>query len=276
LKIKNIPISYPDAEFLIGAALAASEKIEEVYKKDFGVEFKDGKEPVTLADKEADLIITRELRKRFPADRIFSEENGLDVPKKHNQRTWYIDPVDGTREFIKKNGEFAIQIGLADGNRLEFGLVYQPIGKNLYIAARNEGCWWHTPGQPWKKLEIDKNANDNEVVLVISRSKPSKTGKKIHDAIGGTGMISHGGVGLKLMAIAKGHGDYYINCSNATKAWDMAGPELLFLEAGGVTSQFDGSPFSYDPKDYRHKKGLLASSSRQLHQKILDCLNKLF
>jgi 3'(2'), 5'-bisphosphate nucleotidase len=230
---------------------------------------KAGNEPVTIADQQADSIITSQLRQRFAHDRIFSEENGLDVPAHANKRTWYIDPIDGTREFIKKNGEFAIQIGLADDQKLEFGLVYQPVGQNLYIAAADEGCWWLAPGKEWQRLHIQPS---DEVVLVISRSQPSKSGQKIHDAIGGTGVISHGGVGLKLMAIARGRGQYYINCSNATKAWDMAGPEILFNEAGGVVSQFDGSRFSYDPADYQHKKGLLASSNQELHQQILKVI----
>jgi 3'(2'), 5'-bisphosphate nucleotidase len=273
--IEKVPINYPDAGFVIGIALSAAEKIMEIYKRDFSVEFKDGDEPVTIADKEADLIITTNLRRRFPHDRIFSEENGLDVPDNANERTWYIDPIDGTREFIKKNGEFAIQIGLADGENLEFGLVYQPVGQNLYIASPGEGCWWLAPGQEWRRLQVPESMTD-EVVLVISRSKPSRVGQKIHDAIGGTGVISHGGVGLKLMAIARGSGHYYINCSNATKAWDMAGPEMLFIEAGGVVTQFDGSRFSYDPANYRHEKGLLAAGTPELHAKILSVIGDIF
>lgn len=270
----GLPINYPDADFVIGVALSAAKKINEIYSRDFEVELKAGDEPVTLADKEADLIITRSLRRQFPQDRIFSEENGLDLPENPNNRTWYIDPIDGTREFIKKNGEFAIQIGLAVGENIEFGLVYQPVGENLYIASPGEGCWWLSPGNEWKRLQIKENPG-NEVILVISRSQPSKIGQRIHDAIGGTGIISHGGVGLKLMAIARNSGHYYINSSNLTKAWDLAGPEILFTEAGGVVSQFDGSDFSYDPANYLHEKGLLATSDSDLHQRILFALEEV-
>ncbi len=266
---ESIPFNYPDAEFVVGVALSAAEKILEIYVQDFAVEFKDGNEPVTVADQQADLIITSLLRKRFPRDRIFSEENGLDVPPMAGQRTWYVDPIDGTREFIAKNGEFAIQIGLADGNQLEFGLVYQPVGQNLYVAAAGEGCWWHSPISGWRRLRI-KDGKVDGPIQVVSRSHPSRLGKKIHKAIGGLGMISHGGVGLKMMAIARGLGHYYVNCSNNTKAWDLAGPEILFKEAGGSVSQLDASPFSYDPADYRHTKGLLASCNDDLQQRILS------
>ena len=269
--LKSIPVSYPDASFVIGVALSAAEKIKEIYALDFAVDFKAGEEPVTVADREADLIIITELRRKFPFDRIFSEENGLDIPENGNLRTWYIDPIDGTREFIKKNGEFAIQIGLADDEKLEFGLVYQPVGENLYIAAPGEGCWWHSPEKGWQRLHVDQSPSEG-LVLVVSRSKPSRLGEIVHQAVGGTGIISHGGVGLKFMAIAKGEGHYYINCSNATKAWDLAAPELLFNEAGGVVSQLDGSRFSYDPANFRHQKGLVASNSPGLQNRILAAI----
>jgi 3'(2'), 5'-bisphosphate nucleotidase len=267
--LNKIPISYPDAEFIIGVALSAARRINEIYARDFTVEMKAGNEPVTLADRESDKIITGALRERFSNDLIFSEENGLDSPVNGNNRIWYIDPIDGTREFIKKSGEFAIQIGLAEGESLKFGLVYQPVGENLYIGAKGQGCWWLAPGQPWKQLKIPES---EEIVLVLSRSRPGKLGQKIHSAIGGTGIISRGGVGLKLMSIARGAGQYYVNSSNATKAWDMAGPEILFKEAGGYVSQFDGTDFSYHPDDYRHEKGLLACCNKELHQNILRFL----
>jgi 3'(2'), 5'-bisphosphate nucleotidase len=270
----SLPISHPDAVFVIGVALSAAEKINEIYRQEFSVEYKAGEEPVTVADRQADLIITRQLRQRFPKDQIFSEENGLDRPENANTRVWYIDPIDGTREFIARNGEFAVQIGLADGENLEFGLVYQPVGENLYVAAVGEGCWWHSPKNGWQRLQIPPKVEE-QTILVISRSHPSRLGTRIHQALSGTGVISHGGVGLKLMAIAKGAGHYYINCSNSTKAWDIAGPELLFREAGGVVTQLDGSRFSYMPAAYRHEKGLVASCNSELQQKVLAVIGDL-
>lgn len=270
----SLPISYPDAAFVIGVALSAAKKINEIYRQEFSVEYKASKEPVTIADRQADLIITSQLRQRFPTDSIFSEETGFYQPKNANSRIWYIDPIDGTREFIARNGEFAVQIGLANGGKLEFGLIYQPVGENLYVAALGEGCWWHSPQNDWQRLQIPPKVDD-ETILVISRSNPSPLGTRVHKALNGTGVISHGGVGLKLMAIAKGLGHYYINCSNATKAWDIAGPELLFREAGGIVTQLDGSQFSYLPSAYRHKMGLVASCNAELQQQILSVISTL-
>jgi 3'(2'), 5'-bisphosphate nucleotidase len=262
------PLSHPDAAFVAGVAFSAAEIILDIYSGQFDVEMKAGEEPVTVADKKADDFIVQNLKEQFPKDRIFSEENGLYEPENFNNRIWYIDPIDGTREFIKKNGEFAIQIGLAVNGKLEFGLVLQPVGKNLYIGAKREGCHWHNPANGWTQLRIPERG-PNELIIAMSKSKPSGLAAEIHAKLEGTGLISRGGVGLKLMAMAKGEAHYYLNDSNATKAWDMASPELLFTEAGGVVTDLKGNSFSYLPEFYKHKNGLLATCNKGLHNIVL-------
>ena len=269
--IGTLPISHPDAAFIVGVAFSASEIIEKIYAGHFKVDLKAGHEPVTIADREADNHITGALRTRYPHDSILSEENGLDIPDSHNNRAWFIDPIDGTREFIRKSGEFSIQIGMAREGRPEFGLVYQPVGRNLYIAAVGEGCWWHNPSNGWRRLQIGPRSE--EIKLAISRSHPCRLAQKVHKHIGGTGLLPCGGVGLKLMAIARGQAHYYINSSNATKTWDLAAPEVLFSEAGGVVCDLEGSVFKYDdPSDYHHRHGLLAACDSSLQQQILSCI----
>ena len=269
--IFNTPLSHPDADFVAGVAFSAAEIILDIYAGKFDVEMKPGEEPVTIADKSADDFIVKNLKEKFPKDRIFSEENGLYEPEGFNNRIWYIDPIDGTREFIKKNGEFAIQIGLAVNEKLEFGLILQPVGKNLYIGARGEGCYWHNSFNSWTKLRIPQK-DPNALIIAMSKSKPSGLAAKIHTELGGTGLISRGGVGLKLMAMAKGEAHYYLNDSNATKAWDMASPELLFTEAGGIVTDLKGNSFSYLPEFYKHKNGLLATCNNGLHNIVLEKL----
>ena len=265
--LNDLPLRHPDAAHVIGVALSAAEIIENIYAGDFETEFKAGEEPVTIADRQSDRHIIDRLRQRHPHDRILSEEHGLNTPPAHNNRVWFIDPIDGTREFIRKSGEFAIQIGLAVAGCLQFGLVYQPVGKNLYVAAAGEGCWWHSPAQGWQRLQIGRRGS--ELRLAVSRSHPCRLGKNIHDRLAGTAIFSCGGVGLKLMAIARGFADYYVNSSNQTKAWDIAAPEILFYEAGGVVSDLTGGSFSYDPTDYRHQHGLLATCDPELHRQVL-------
>jgi 3'(2'), 5'-bisphosphate nucleotidase len=274
VKIPNeIPLRHPDASHVIGVAFSAAKIIEKIYAGDFATEFKDGEEPVTAADRQSDLHIISELRSRHPHDRILSEEHGLNEPPAFNNRVWFIDPIDGTSEFIKRSGEFAIQIGLAVGGSLDFGLVYQPIGRNLYVAARGEGCWWYNPASGWQRLQISPRGSN--LRLAVSRSHPCPLGRSVHEKLSGTGVFACGGVGLKLMAMARGLADYYINSSNKTKAWDIAAPEILFVEAGGQVSDLAGGAFSYDPADFRHRNGLLAACDRTLQQQVVSLAGPL-
>jgi len=271
--VEKTALKHPDAGFVIGVALSAAEIIEKIYAGSFATEYKAGEEPVTIADRLADRHIVDSLHARFPHDRILSEEHGLYVPDSCNNRVWFIDPIDGTREFIRHTGEFAIQIGLAVAGRLQLGLVYQPVGKNLYIAAAGEGCWWHAPGRAWERLHVSKAAID--LRLAVSRSHPCPIGSRVHSLLGGASHFSCGGVGLKLMAMARGFADYYINSSNQTKAWDIAAPEILFVEAGGMVSDLRGQPFAYDPTDFRHRHGLLGACDESLQQKVIAQVKNL-
>ncbi len=264
----EIPLKHPDAAHVIGVALSAAEIIEKIYAGDFATEYKDGEEPVTAADRLSDSHIIECLRARHPHDRILSEEHGLNSPAAPNSRVWFIDPIDGTCEFIKRTGEFAIQIGLAVSGRMQFGLVYQPVGQNLYVAADSEGCWWHNPGHGWQRLKI--TARTSGLCLAVSRSHPCRVGQNVHQKLRGSAVFSCGGVGLKLMAIARGLADYYVNSSNKTKAWDIAAPEILFTEAGGRVSDLAGGSFSYDPSDYRHRRGLLAARDSELQRQVIE------
>ena len=273
--IESCPLKHYAAKYVIKTALEAAKIIEKIYATDFATEYKPGDEPVTLADKQSDEYIVSALKKEYPNDRILSEEHGLYTPQKANNKTWFIDPIDGTMEFIAKNGEFAIQIALATNEELEFGLVYQPIGKNLYVAAKGEGCWYHSEGKTWTKLEV-KEPDLNNLRLAVSRSHPCGIGQTVHSTLNGKSLVTHGGVGLKLMAIAKNQADYYINNSNKTKAWDVAAPEILFKEAGGFMSDITGVDFCYDPTNYKHKHGVMAIAGKTLYNKVLEITKKVY
>lgn len=273
--IDNCPIKHYAAKYIIKTALDAAEIINKIYATDFDTEYKPGDEPVTIADKKSDELIVSYIKKEYPNDRILSEEHGLYTPQNPNTRCWFIDPIDGTREFIAKNGEFAIQIGLAENEKLQFGLVYQPVGENMYVAALGEGCWWHSPQNGWVRLQVKKTDFSN-LRIAVSRSHPCNIGQEVHSALNGKANVVHGGVGLKLMAIARQSCDYYINNSNKTKAWDVAAPEILFTEAGGIMCDITGADFCYDPENYTHKHGVMAVSTKELFDKILPMTKKVY
>ncbi|MBP7634571.1 3'(2'),5'-bisphosphate nucleotidase CysQ [Candidatus Ozemobacteraceae bacterium] len=263
-----IPLRHPDAVFLLETASAAAREIMRVYAGEFAVDMKGGVEPVTQADRNADALIVGALKARFPEDAVLSEENGLQASGRAGRRVWFIDPVDGTKEFVKRNGEFSVQIGMSVDGVLELGIVLQPATGDTWLAARDEGCHHRTPGGAWSRVVLPPRG-DGPLVLAISRSHPSMLAVRAARELGCDRQLERGGVGLKLMAIASGAAHYYLNDSNSTKAWDIAAPEILFTEAGGIVTDLRGEPFRYDVNDYLHRNGLLASCDRELHDRLL-------
>jgi len=266
--------AFPDSTLLtvLDTARKASGKILEIYESDFLIDFKKGKEPVTQADRIADRILIKNLRENFPDDAFLTEENGyLEGRIKNPKRVWFIDPIDGTKEFIKKNGEFAIQIALTENGALKMGLILQPVTGRVFAASVGRGCFTLQKDKTWKRILIRKR-NTPKLVVALSRSHPSSLAIAVGKELGLTGIFEHGSVGLKLMAIAEGKAHYYLNDSNSTKAWDIAGPEILFKEAGGIVTDLFGRTFSYDPHNPFHKAGLLASANKSLHRKILAAI----
>ncbi|HNW33578.1 MAG TPA: 3'(2'),5'-bisphosphate nucleotidase CysQ [Candidatus Ozemobacteraceae bacterium] len=267
------PLRHKDAGFLLETAETAAREIMRVYSGGFEVDLKGGIEPVTQADRAADALIVQALAARFPGDAILSEENGLQDVGRTGRRAWFIDPVDGTKEFIKRNGEFAVQIGMSVDAALELGIVLQPATGDVWMAARGEGCHHRQAGAGWSRV-IMPDRGGKPLVLAISRSHPSMLAVRAAKAVGGGQQLERGGVGLKLMAIAAGAAHFYLNDSNSTKAWDIAAPELLFTEAGGIVTDLRGDPFRYDVTDYRHRCGLLASSDPALHDRLLEFVRR--
>ena len=265
-----LPINHPDATALVGVVLQAAVAIKKHYEKSAQVHYKPGNEPVTDADREADDIIVSFLKKQFPFDAVLSEENGLFVPDKVNERIWFIDPIDGTKEFIAKNGEFAVQIGLTNSGKLELGVVYQVALDRLYIAAAGQGSWFRSENSSWQQLHVAKN--HESLVMAVSRSNPSNVGNEIAQQLGAS-KIACGSVGLKFMQIAHQKAHFYVNSSNDTKAWDLAAPELLLKEAGGEVTDLSGNEFVYDLKGYVHRNGIFASYNKLLHKQILGLHN---
>ncbi|MDD3001782.1 MAG: 3'(2'),5'-bisphosphate nucleotidase, partial [Candidatus Riflebacteria bacterium] len=122
ISIKDIPINHPDAPSLVGVVLSAAKIILKIYSGTFETEYKDDDEPVTIADKKSDEQIIKELQQYFPTDKILTEEHGLVLPSgKESNRLWIVDPIDGTKEFINRTGEFSIQVALAINGILSLG-----------------------------------------------------------------------------------------------------------------------------------------------------------
>jgi 3'-phosphoadenosine 5'-phosphosulfate (PAPS) 3'-phosphatase len=122
-------------------ALGAGAILLEHYSQTTSVEWKGKNDPVTAADRAASKFVVGELRKHFPLDGVLCEEEKDDLQRLSRPRVWVIDPMDGTKEFIARNGEFSVMIGLAVNGEAMLGVVYQPTERKLYYAAANGGAY---------------------------------------------------------------------------------------------------------------------------------------
>jgi 3'(2'), 5'-bisphosphate nucleotidase len=219
---------------IVALAKQAGDAIMEIYKKDFDVEFKSDQSPLTEADKAAHKIIEAGLHGLDTANKtsipLMSEE-GKNIPyddRKDWEYFWMVDPVDGTKEFVKKNGEFTVNIALIHNGVPVLGVVYAPALNQMYWAKKGEGAY--KDGRP---LPLKKTAQRDTYKIVASRSHMSDETKKFIDGIETNKekeLVSIGS-SLKICLVAEGEADIYPRIA-PTMEWDTAAAHAIVLEAG--------------------------------------------
>ncbi|RLA84219.1 MAG: 3'(2'),5'-bisphosphate nucleotidase [Epsilonproteobacteria bacterium] len=222
-------------------ALEAGSAIMKIYKKDFTVEYKDDKSPLTEADLKANEIICLKLQELYSNIPIMSEENKqVDYEvRKDWECYWCIDPIDGTKEFIKKNDEFTVNIALICKNEPVLGVVYAPAIDEMYSAKRGFGAF-----KNGMKLPLVKNNNKKEKMRVVaSKSHLSEETQSFIDALDTKSIeqVSKGS-SLKLCMVAEGVADIYPRLA-PTMEWDTAAADAIVREAGKMTYQFKNKDF---------------------------------
>jgi 3'(2'), 5'-bisphosphate nucleotidase len=213
--------------------------------------------PVTAADHAANDLIVQGLRRHFPEDAILSEESTDSGSRLSATRVWIVDPLDGTKEFLAGNGEFAIMIGLAIDGRAELGVVYLPAADVLYGAAKGEGAWVEEVAGERRPLHRS-TASPGSIRLVISRSHPDPLVDVLRRKLHIDDVLRSGSVGVKCAHIAADRRDLYLHPVSYLKEWDTCAPDAILREAGGTVTDCVGEPLRYNKPDPRHPHGILA------------------
>ncbi|HIP13427.1 MAG TPA: 3'(2'),5'-bisphosphate nucleotidase [Arcobacter sp.] len=226
-----------DLEKIINIAKIAGEVIMEIYNKDFFIEYKDDNSPLTEADLKSNEIICSKLEKLYPNIPILSEENReVDYNERKDWKVfWLIDPIDGTKEFIKKNGEFTVNIALVENDTPVLGVVYAPVLDEMYVAKKGLGAF-----KNGVKLPLVKNESPKELLHVVaSKSHLSQETQKFIDNLETKRVeqISKGS-SLKLCMVAEGIADIYPRLA-PTMEWDTAAAHAIVLESGKEVIQFE-------------------------------------
>lgn len=253
-------------ETAIAAARLAGETIMRHYEAGFEIEEKFNSEdsfsePVTIADREASTIIVDRLATAFPDDGILSEEefDHLDLRLSKN-RVWIIDPIDGTAGFVKHDGDFCVQIGLAEDGVPVVGVVYLPFYDVLSYAAKGQGAFNVVRGGSPERMQCSNRRKFPDMALAISRNHPSPRIRRIIEHFGFGKMVKRGSVGLKVGLIIDQICDMYIHPSPRTKLWDTCGPQVILEEAGGRFTDMFGYDIRYDRRDLNNRNGILATN----------------
>jgi len=237
LKINNFELNIED---VLEIARKAGEEVLKIYNKDFEVEYKDDKSPLTIADKISHNLIVEGLKKyNLP---ILSEE-GKNISYEERKKWelfWMIDPLDGTKEFVKKNGEFTINIALIYKNEPVFGVVYSPVldwiyfndNKNAYKIENN------------KLIKLPFKRDNNKFIIVASRSHLNEETKKFIDSIKTDKQKEFISIGssLKLCLVAEGKADIYPRLA-PTMEWDTAAADAIVRKVGKKVYQVENNLF---------------------------------
>lgn len=251
-----------DLNEVVSIAISAGEKVLDVYQTDFQVEKKEDQSPLTLADRQSHMIITTKLNERYPGIPILSEE-GREIDYSERSRweyLWIVDPLDGTKEFVKKNGEFTINIALVHHGKPVLGVIYAPVLDTLYVARKGMGAYKlekatasMEKGQ-WmdqaKKLPL--SFDKKRFTVVASRSHLSPETEEYIDhlkALHGDISITSAGSSLKLCLVAEGKADVYPRFA-PTMEWDTAAGQAIVEQAGGkVLTVEHERPLTYNKEN---------------------------
>ena len=259
---------------LIEISINAGRAIMDIYKTDFNFEKKSDQSPLTAADLCSHEIISDSLSKLSPKIPILSEES-LDIPMSERSswdEYWLIDPLDGTKEFINRNGEFTTNIALIKKNRPIFGIIHAPCLNQTYWGGESIGSYYLEGDLNSDIQKINTSPKSNqEIKIVCSRSHPSDDLKYILRMIGDHKKLSIGS-SLKFCIIAKGEADCYLRLG-PTSEWDTAAGEAIIRSSGGTVKAIDGSNLKYNKSDSILNPSFIAAANDDLVSKILNIIN---
>jgi 3'(2'), 5'-bisphosphate nucleotidase len=231
-------------------ARAAGALILEVYRSDFAVDHKDDRSPVTLADRRAEDLIAPALQALLPGVPVVAEEAMSDGhrPDVSGGRFWLVDPLDGTREFVRRNGEFTVNIALVHSNQPVLGVVWAPALGRLFsgVAGPGGGAWGEDAGPASRRVLRARALPPEGAVLAGSRAQ-GVGGSELRRWLGAVPVVQTRAVGssLKFGLLAAGEADLYPR-PGRTMEWDTAAGQVVLEAAGGrVLTADDGSPLRY-------------------------------
>jgi 3'(2'), 5'-bisphosphate nucleotidase len=260
----------------VQAVRDAATLVLDVYSTDFSVDLKTAREPVTLADRQSNDLLCQRIAEAFPQDGIVAEESVPTGPGAlertvNKERVWFIDPLDGTKEFIARNGEFAIMVGLAVAGRPVLGIVGTPASGEIWVGISGARTWRLAADGSQVQCSVSRVWEFAHAALVVSRSHRSQSLLDRVERLGVQRVIACGSVGIKASRIACAQADLYVylHAKGGAKLWDGCAPEALVLGAGGKVTNIEGGLINYATAQLELVGGFIATNGL-LHERLLE------
>jgi 3'(2'), 5'-bisphosphate nucleotidase len=258
---------------LIELAFEAASLVREVYATQFSVELKGPNDPVTAADLRANELICRRLEERYPGVPVVAEESAPETFAAYQsaERIFFVDPLDGTAEFVARNGQFVVMIGLVEGARATAGVVAAPALKRAWAGSIDEGAWEIGEDGSRGKIQVSRVSTLGAACFVSSRTHRTPALERALALLGGRETRVVGSAGLKGAEIATGSADGYVAPGRVGKRWDACAVDALVVAAGGRYTDTRGRPLDYRAPNLGNDDGLVATNGL-LHEAVLERL----
>jgi 3'(2'), 5'-bisphosphate nucleotidase len=252
---------------------SAAQLVLAVYDSDFGVELKGPNDPVTEADKQANQLICSCLADAFPGCAIVAEESDPSGfgDYRHADRLFFVDPVDGTREFVRRTGEFVVMIGCVEETRATAGIIWAPTTRTVWVGEAGVGAFRRCGTEDFVPIGPTLTDDLTHALMLVSRAQTPAERLALQEQLRATRVDAMGSAGLKGAAVADGSADAYVAPRYAGKRWDACAPDAIVSAAGAVFTDCDGQAIDYRSQDLANRRGLVAANP-QLHGLLVERL----
>jgi 3'(2'), 5'-bisphosphate nucleotidase len=245
----------------------ASKVVLECYGGSVEVRWKGKNDPVTDADEASTRLILGMIGKTFPDDAVLIEEREDDPRRLKSARTWIVDPLDGTKEFIDRNGEFTVMVGFVAGGAPVVGAVAIPVSGALVAGMAGAGAF-RVEGNARRAILPGRSPEPGDATLIVSRSHRSAAIDAVKEKLGITREIPCGSVGLKMIRVISGEADLYIHFGRGAKLWDTCAPDAIARAAGIRFSDACGKDIDYLAPQVTLERGIVVAAE-DLHARVI-------
>lgn len=242
-------------------------------RRDLAVEYKGPNDPVTEADRAANELLCEGLSKLLPGAQVIAEETASEVDDPSRaDLTFFVDPLDGTRDFVERTGEFSVMVGLVEGAKAVLGVVGDPMRERTFAAAEGVGAFV-LPELAWgarRAIHVSERRERRGATLLVSRSRPSPRLARIGASLEMTS-LPVGSAGVKGARVACGEAEAFVHLGTCGYLWDIAAIDALARSAGGRVTNEHGAPIAYRQRELRRDDGVVLSNGH-VHDALLAAI----